>query len=145
MEATGWTVGRRVAELTFKHHQIVATPRLTIGQQDELLRDAVSLGLSVKQLRDEVIKIVGKKPRKRIKLTIYLWPDTFVKMKELAQGKRPEWFAAGIIEDFVLTHHSEKLRAEAADIGNLHGVDITDDDVPDFSSKREPAPVKVCC
>ena len=129
---------RRVSELTFKHHAVVATPRLTIGQQDDLLRDAVALGLSPKQLRDEVIKIIGKKPRKRIKLTIYLWPDTFVKMKELALGKRPEWFAAGIVEDFVLAHHSEKLRAEAADTGNLHGVDITDDDVPDFSIKEEP-------
>jgi hypothetical protein len=129
---------RRVPELTFKHHAIVATPRLTIGQQDDLLRDAVQLGLSPKQLREEVIKIIGKKPRKRIKLTIYLWPDTFVKMKELAQGKRPEWFAAEIVTDFVLAHHSDKLRGEAAEGGNLHGVDITDDDVPDFSSKGEP-------
>ena len=129
---------RRVAELTFKHHQIVATPRLTIGQQDDLLRDAVALGLSVKQLRDEVTKIVGKKPRKRIKVTIYLWPETFVKMKELAQGKRPEWFAAEIVTDFVLAHHSEKLRAEVADIGNVHGVDITDDDLPNFSEKGNP-------
>jgi hypothetical protein len=129
---------RRVSELTFKHHAVVATPRLTIGQQDDLLRDAVQLGLSPKQLREEVIKIIGKKPRKRIKLTIYLWPETFVKMKELAQGKRPEWYAAEIVTDFVLTHHSEKLRAEVADTGNLHGVDITDDDLPNFAEQGEP-------
>lgn len=129
---------RRISELTFKHHAVVATPRLTIGQQDDLLRDAVTLGLSVKQLRDEVIKIVGKKPRKRIKLTIYLWPETFVKMKELALGKRPEWFAAEIVTDFVLAHHSEKLRTEVEETGNIHGVDITDDDLPNFAEQGEP-------
>lgn len=128
---------RRVPELTFKHHAVVATPRLAIGQQDDLLRDAVQLGLSPKQLREEVIKIVGKKPRKRIAITVRLWPDTFAKLKELSLGKKIEWYAAGIIEDFVLAHHSAELRALAADIDNLHGVDITDDDVPDFQAKGE--------
>jgi hypothetical protein len=124
---------RRVAELTFKHHQIVGTPRLTHAQQDELLRDAVRLGLSPKQLHEEVVKIIGKKPRRRIRLGVYLWPETFVKMKELAQGKRPEWFAAEIITDWVLKNHAAKMRAEAADTSNIHGLAVTDSDLPDFS------------
>lgn len=91
------------------------------------------LGLSPKQLRDEVIRIVGKRPRRRIAVTIRLWPDTFVKLKELSLGKRVDWFAAGIVEDFVLTTHADKMRGEAAEVPNVHGVDITDADLPDFT------------
>jgi hypothetical protein len=102
---------RRVPELTFKHHAVVATPRLSDAQQDELLRDAVLLGLSPRQLRDEVEKLIGKQKRERIKVAIYLWPDTFVKLKELSLGKRVEWFAAQIIEEYV-QEAREKEEAE---------------------------------
>lgn len=125
---------RRVAALTFYHHYMLVGFEPDLA--DRLLAEAVQLGLTGRQLRDMARDEIGetkeKAPRDHIRVT--LRKEVLEKLKEMARSQdlSVELFAAGILSDWVFDTTSDRLRAAFLSTGeNIHGVDITDADLPE--------------
>ena len=92
---------RRHARLSFFHHRMVATFPPAVA--DKLLGEAEEIGLTARQIRVIGQEESGKKECRydREKVMMYLWRETYDRCKELANGKRLEWFLAQIIEEWL--------------------------------------------
>lgn len=125
---------RRVAALTFYHHYNVA--RFDPDLADRLLAEAVQFGYTGRQLRNMALDEIGETKTKstRTDITVKLRKDVVEKLEALAaaQDKSLAIFAAGILEDYAFLNWATVQREKfMAATGNIHGVDITDDDLPE--------------
>lgn len=125
---------RRVAALTFHHHLMVA--RFDPVLADRLLAEAVQFGYTGRQLLDMAQDEIGETEKRstRTDITVKLRKDVVDKLEALAQmqDKSLAIFAAGILEDYAFVNWATVQREKfIVATGNIHGVDITDDDLPE--------------
>jgi hypothetical protein len=125
---------RRVAALTFHHHLMVA--RFDPELADRLLAEAVQLGYTGRQLSDMAQDEIGEteETSTRTDITVKLRKDVVEKLEALAeaQDKSLAIFAAGILEDYAFVNWATAQREKfMVATGNIHGVDITDADLPE--------------
>jgi hypothetical protein len=92
---------RRVAALTFFHHQVVKSLPEPIA--DELLMEAVELGLTARQIQAMGRERCGKKKPRciRKKISVYLWAEAYDKLLDRAEGMRAGDFIAQIVEEYL--------------------------------------------
>jgi hypothetical protein len=92
---------RRVAALTFFHHQCVKGFPNEIA--DELLAEAVELGLTARQILALGRERCGKKKPQynRKKVRVYLWAETYEKLLDRAEGMQVGHFISQIVEEYL--------------------------------------------
>lgn len=99
--ARAFVTARRVPDLSFQHHAVVA--KFPTEIVDELLREAVSKNWTCKQLRRTAEERCGvQKPnghRKYIKVS--LSEQSIADLKEHAPGKKVNWIVTEIVEDYL--------------------------------------------
>lgn len=87
---------RRVAALTFHHH--VAVERLEPAVADKLLAEAVELGLSARQLREQRDEKKNRFDTVTVAIKMPLY--TYKRLKERAGCHNLNWFIGNIIEQY---------------------------------------------
>ncbi len=99
--ARAFATARRVPDLSFQHHAVVA--KFPTEIVDELLREAVSKNWTCKQLRRTAEERCGvQKPnghRKYVKVS--LSEQSIADLKEHAPGKKVNWSVTEIVEDYL--------------------------------------------
>jgi len=128
----------RVAGLSFDKHTYVCT--LPPEKRKPVLEQAVELGLNDAQLRELVCEERGvvvpvsfrrRKIKDRMRVKIWLRGETFSQLQDMIGFKSVNQFIEELVTDFVTEKAFAQFREECKkQQGNVHGVDITDADVP---------------
>jgi hypothetical protein len=120
---TAWTASkfephRRIAALSFSHHQAVAA--LPADVADRLLKEALELGLTAEQIYQAGREECGKKREYNLqKVGVYLSDETLGIVQNLARvkkGKRLAWFLSNIVCEWLVEHGHRPPKKSANEI-----------------------------
>lgn len=128
-----------VAGLSFEKHRWVAT--LPRERRKPVLEQAVEFGMNDQQIRQLVAEERGmvapstrfyaRKIKDRMRIKFWIRGEIFSQLQDMIGPQAVNTFVQGLVEDYVFRKQTVKMRREARKKkGNVHGVDITDADVP---------------